>query len=83
MLIQIIAMRVRGKIGLTYHSGKMSKVCSKPIKSRILLFYIHHSVDDNGEQSDEIRALVQTCNYQVGSDHARWLHMQETHLCSR
>jgi hypothetical protein len=29
MLIQIIAMRVRGKIGLTYHSGKMRKVCSK------------------------------------------------------
>jgi hypothetical protein len=25
---------------------------------------------------------VQTCNYQVGSDHARWLHMEETHLCS-
>jgi hypothetical protein len=29
VLIQTIAMRVRGKIGLTYHSGKMSKVCSK------------------------------------------------------
>jgi hypothetical protein len=43
------------------------------VPSRILLFYIHHFVDDNGEQSDEIRALVQTCDYQVGSDHARWL----------
>jgi hypothetical protein len=29
MLIQIITMMVRGKIGLTYHLGKMSKVCSK------------------------------------------------------
>jgi hypothetical protein len=29
VLIQIIGMRVRGKIGLTYHLGKMSKVCSK------------------------------------------------------
>jgi hypothetical protein len=28
-LIQIIRMRVHGKIGLTYHLGKMSKVCSK------------------------------------------------------
>jgi hypothetical protein len=66
-----------------YHSGKMSKVCSErfhPVPSRILFFYIHHFVDDNGDQSNEIRALVQTCNYQVGSDHARWLHMEETHL---
>jgi hypothetical protein len=29
MLIQIIAMRVHDKIGLMYHSGKMSKVCSE------------------------------------------------------
>jgi hypothetical protein len=30
MLIRIIAaMRVHGKIGLMYHSGKMSKVCSE------------------------------------------------------
>jgi hypothetical protein len=40
------------------------------VPSRILLFYIHHFVDDNGEHSDEIRALVQTCDYQVGSDHS-------------
>jgi hypothetical protein len=54
------------------------------VPSRILFFYIHHFVDDNGDQSDEIRALVLTCNYQVGSDCARWLHMlEETHLCSR
>jgi hypothetical protein len=33
------------------------------VPSRILLFYIHHFVDDNGDQSDEIRAVVQTCNY--------------------
>jgi hypothetical protein len=26
---------------------------------------------------------VQICDYQVGSDHARWLHVEETHLCSR
>jgi hypothetical protein len=25
---------------------------------------------------------VQTCNYQVGSNHARQLCMEETHLCS-
>jgi hypothetical protein len=48
----------------------------------IVLLYIHHFVDDNGDQSNEIRALVQTCNYQVCSDHARQLHMEETHLCS-
>jgi hypothetical protein len=53
------------------------------VPSRILFFYIHHFIDDNGEHSDEIRALVQTCDYQVGSDHARWLQMEETHLCSR
>jgi hypothetical protein len=53
------------------------------VPSRILLFYIHHFVDDNGEQSNEIRALVQTCDYQVGSNRARWLRMEETHLCSR
>jgi hypothetical protein len=52
------------------------------VPSRILLFYIHHFVDDNGEHSNEIRALVQTCDYQVGSDHTRWLHMEDTHLCS-
>ena len=48
------------------------------VPSRILLFYIHHFVDDNGDQSDEIRAV----DYQVGSDHTRWHHMEETHLCS-
>jgi hypothetical protein len=53
------------------------------VPSRILLFYIHHFVDDNGEQSNEIRALVQTCDYQVGSNHTRQLRMEETHLCSR
>jgi hypothetical protein len=50
------------------------------VPSRILLFYIHHFVDDNGEHSDEIRALVQTCDYQVGSDCTRRLRMEETHL---
>jgi hypothetical protein len=53
------------------------------VPSRILMFYIHHFVDDNGEHCDEIIALVQTCNYQVSSDRNRWLHMEETHLCSR
>jgi hypothetical protein len=52
------------------------------VPSRMLLFYIHHFVDDNGEQSNEIRALVQTCNYQMGSNHARRLCMEETHLSS-
>jgi hypothetical protein len=52
------------------------------VPSRILLFYIHHFVDDNGDQSNEIRAVVQTCDYQVGSDRARWQCMEETHLCS-
>jgi hypothetical protein len=45
------------------------------VPSRILFFYIHHFVDDNGDQSNEIRALVQTCNYKVGSNHARWLRI--------
>jgi hypothetical protein len=53
------------------------------VPSRILFFYIHHFVDDNRNQSDKIRALVQTCDYQVGSDCARWLCMEETQLCSR
>jgi hypothetical protein len=26
---------------------------------------------------------VQTCDYQVGSDRTRRLHMEETHLCTR
>jgi hypothetical protein len=30
------------------------------VPSGILLFYINNFVDDNGDQSDEIRALVQT-----------------------
>jgi hypothetical protein len=53
------------------------------VPSRILFFYIHHFVDDNRDQSNEIRALVQTCDYQVGRDCARQLCMEETHLCSR
>jgi hypothetical protein len=53
------------------------------VPSRTLFFYIHHFVDDNGDQSNEIRALVQICDYQVGSNRARWLCMEETHLCSR
>jgi hypothetical protein len=52
------------------------------VPSRIVLFYTHHFVDDNEEQSNEIRALVQTRDYQVGSNRARWLGMEETHLCS-
>jgi hypothetical protein len=52
------------------------------VPSRILLFYIHHFVDDNGDHIDEIRALVQTCDYQLGSVQARLQHMDETHLCS-
>jgi isopentenyl diphosphate isomerase/L-lactate dehydrogenase-like FMN-dependent dehydrogenase len=52
------------------------------VPSRILLFYIHHFVDNNGDQSNEIRPLVQTCDYQVGSNRARRLRMEETHLCS-
>jgi hypothetical protein len=52
------------------------------VPSRILLFYIHHFVDDNGDLSKDIRPVVQTCEYQVGSDHVRWQCMQETHLCS-
>jgi hypothetical protein len=59
------------------------QVVFQTVPSRILLFYIHHFVDDNGEQSNEIRALVQTCDYQVGSNCARQLHIEETHLCSR
>jgi hypothetical protein len=55
----------------------------RTVPSRIFLFNIRHFVDDNGEHSDEIRALVQTCDYQVGSDRARRLRMEETHLCSR
>jgi hypothetical protein len=55
MLIQIIAMRVRGKIGLTAISfGQDEQGVFQMVLSRILLFYIHHFVDDNGEQSDEI-----------------------------
>jgi hypothetical protein len=62
-------MRVRGKIGLTYHLGKQDEQgVFQMVPSRILLFYIHQFVDDNGEHSSEIRALVQTCDYQVGSD---------------
>jgi hypothetical protein len=75
-------MRVHGKIGLMYHSGEMSKSVFQMVPSRILFFYIHHFVDNNGDQSNEIRALLQTCDYQVGSDHARQLPMEETHLCS-
>jgi hypothetical protein len=55
----------------------------RTVPSRILFFYIHHFVDDNGEHSNEIRALLQTCDYLVGSNCARWLRMEETHLCSR
>ncbi len=63
--------------------GQVEQGVFRMVPSRILFFYIHHFVDDNGDQSNEIRALVQTCNYQVGSNHARQLCMEETHLCSR
>jgi hypothetical protein len=33
------------------------------LPSRLLLFYIHNFVDDNGDMSNEIKAVVQTCNY--------------------
>jgi hypothetical protein len=49
---------------------------------RILFFYIHHFDDNNGDQSNEIRALVQTCDYQVGGVHTRWLRMEETHCAA-
>jgi hypothetical protein len=52
------------------------------VPSRIVFFYIHHFVDDNRDQRNEISALVQTCDYQVGSNCVRQLHMEETHLCS-
>jgi hypothetical protein len=52
-------------------------VCSKWFH-----FYIHHFDDDNVDQSNEVQALVQTCDYQVGSDCARWQRMDKTHLCS-
>jgi hypothetical protein len=63
--------------------GRDEQGVFRMVPSRILFFYIHHFVDDNGDQSNEIRVLVQTCNYQVGSNCARWLRMEETHLCSR
>jgi hypothetical protein len=75
---------VSGKIVLMAVSfGRDEQGVFQIVPSRILFFYIHHFVDDNGDQSDEIRALVQTCDYQVGSNRARWLRMDETHLCSR
>jgi hypothetical protein len=81
VLIQIITMRVRGKIGWANVSfGQDEQGVFQMVPSRILLFYIHHFVDDNGEHSNEIRALVQTCDYQVGSNHARRPRMEETHL---
>jgi hypothetical protein len=73
-------MRVRGKIAWANVSfGQDEQGVFRMVPSRILLFYIHHFVDYNGEHSDEIRALVQTCDYQVGSDRTRQLRMEETH----
>jgi hypothetical protein len=52
------------------------------VPSRILLFYIHNFVDDNGDMINEIKVVAQTCNYQVGCDRTRWHRMEDTHLCS-
>jgi hypothetical protein len=62
--------------------GRDEQSVFQTVPSRILFFYIHHFVDDNGDQKDKIRALVQTCDYQVGSDCARQLRVEETHLCN-
>jgi hypothetical protein len=35
-------------------------------KSRLLLFYKHQSMDAQGNVINEIWAIIQTCNYQVG-----------------
>jgi hypothetical protein len=39
-------------------------------------------MDALGNVTKEIRAIVQTCDYQVGTAKRRWQQMEETHLCS-
>jgi hypothetical protein len=43
--------------------GTNSAGMPKKVPSRLLLFYKHQSTDDQGNVSDEIKAIVQTCNY--------------------
>jgi hypothetical protein len=45
--------------------GTDSAGMPKKVPSRQLLFYKHQSMDDQGNVTNEIRAIVQTCNYQV------------------
>ena len=64
--------------GRNDEDGSLNKV-----PSRILLFYVHQSVDANGNTSRDIHAIVQTCEYQVGNVRRRRRNMEETNLCSR
>ena len=40
---------------------------SKKFSSRLLLFYKHQSANEQCNVTNEIRAIIQTCNYQVGT----------------
>ena len=53
------------------------------VPSRILLFYTHSFSDENGCPKCEIRALVQTCEYQQHDEGTRRQRMEETNLCLR
>jgi len=63
--------------------GRDANGALKKVPSRLLLFYIRQSVDGNGNLSKEIRAIVQTCEYQEGNVQRRQRNMEETNLCSR
>jgi hypothetical protein len=65
----------------TVSFGQDEQGAFQMVPSRILFFYIHHFVDDNGDLSNEIRALVQTCNYQVGSNRAS-SYIWKRHTCA-
>jgi hypothetical protein len=47
--------------------GTDSSGMPKKVPSRLLLFYEHQSMDAQGNATNEIWAIVQTCNYQVGT----------------
>jgi hypothetical protein len=57
---------------------------SQPRKApcRLLLFYQCQSTDDSRNDGNDIRAIVQSTEWQTGTIKQRRRRMEETHLCS-
>jgi hypothetical protein len=62
--------------------GNDSSGMPKKVLLWLLIFYEHHFTDALGNVTNEIRAIIQMCNWQVGTAQHRQEQMEETNLCS-